>query len=307
MAKPKKLGLIVSAILLVAASLVLGVGRQAPESVFDLATSGVAANGEWVPVLREFDGHVMALVPAGTFAMGGTEYTDEKPIHEVRIETPFWIDVYEVTTAQFAAFMNTPAGAGHKGCQWVTGYDTFEEQFVQVGGQWIASDGYEDSAVFGVTWYEASAFCECRGARLATEAEWEYAARGPDGLLYPWGNEFVAENVAKYQGGMPMVIGSGAPLTVGTKPAGASWVGAMDLSGNADEWVSSLYWPYPYDASDGRESMGNEGNSTPRSFRGGAWYHPNWIDPLRGNDRFCLLPHLTMKFLGIRCVRDFPP
>lgn len=296
------------AVLIIGLSLTLfGSATGDLESALAVAVEGVNHNGDWEPYFERLDGVLMALVPTGCFMMGGEEFRDEQPIHEICIEEPFWIDVCEVTTAEFADFMNRPEGAGHTGSTWVTGYNSAEEQFERRNGEWVAVPGYEKSAVFGVTWHEATAYCACRGARLATEAEWAFAARGPDSLVYPWGNELVTENIARFGGGMPITEGTGVPLTIGTKPAGASWVGALDMVGNASEWVSSLYRPYPYDAADGREVDGTVDPSSPRVMRGWSWYHPNWIDPVRANDRFCSRPDEATRFYGFRCARDFMP
>src|SRR5690606_34310947 len=81
-----------------------------------------------------------------------------------------------------------------------------------------------------ITWYEAEAYASWRGGRLPTEAEWEFAARGADSLIYPWGNEWdtTLANVEESEGLMP----------VGSYPDGVSWVGAQDMAGNAMEWVA---------------------------------------------------------------------
>ena len=90
--------------------------------------------------------------------------------------------------------------------------------------------GHGKRPLQSVTRNGADAYCAWRAARLPTEAEWEYAARGPDSLLYPWGNEFIADNVLR--------VHERARLpNVGSKPQGASWVGALDLSGSLFEWA----------------------------------------------------------------------
>ncbi len=152
------------------------------------------------------------LVPAGCFQMGSEDgEDDEKPVHEVCFEEPFWIDKYEVTNGQFVVFNGQAARES-----FFSGDDRPREQ---------------------ITWFEAQAFCESREARLSTEAEWEYAARGPDGLVYPWGNEWDQSRVIgfRFRGS----ITGTAP--VGSIPAGASWVGALDMSGNVWEWVGDWY------------------------------------------------------------------
>jgi len=129
----------------------------------------------------------------------------------------------------------------------------------------------------GITWYEAYAYCQWRGARLPTEAEWEYAARGPNSPIYPWGDTFDGSKV--------VYAGNSGNMTaaVGSKPSGASWVGALDMSGNVWQWTSSARteydsslltnkvksYGYPYDPNDGRENP-NDTNAS-RVPRGGSW------------------------------------
>jgi len=299
----------------------VGLTSQDEASPVKLAQRGVESNREWTPFLKRVDGTLMALVPAGCFMMGSEVRRDEQPVHEVCFEEPFWIDVYEVTSAQFVEAMNEHGiglDGGYEGTDAYTGggYNSFDEQFAWVDGLRVAREGFERSAVFGVTWHEAAAYCACRGARLPTEAEWEYAARGPEGLTYPWGNDLVIENVSRYMEGRWGDECYGVPLSVGTKPEGVSWVGAFDMSGNVYEWVNSIYRPYPFDPNDGREVDGSSDAESERVMRGCGSYHPAYgttfalsftIDPLRSNERFCLPPHLTAKFVGIRCARDYEP
>jgi formylglycine-generating enzyme required for sulfatase activity/CubicO group peptidase (beta-lactamase class C family)/acetyl esterase/lipase len=275
-----------------------------PDSAtLQLAEEGVSTNAEWTPVVQEFDGVEMVLVPAGCFMMGSTEeeidaafeacksastkceveygrgwFAGEMSRHEICFDEPFWIDRYEVTNAQFRAFGGQAAEESH----------------------WMDDDRPRET----ITWFEATAFCELRGVRLPTEAEWEYAARGPDGLIYPWGNDFVAANVV-YEANA-----HGQTAEVGSRPGGASWVGALDMSGNVEEWVSSLVYPYPYDAADGREISDDFGGWS-RVKRNGSW--TNWDT---GSDNTSFLraayrsgqdPPWGNYSLGFRCARAMSP
>jgi formylglycine-generating enzyme required for sulfatase activity len=145
----------------------------------------------------------------------------------VRITGGYWIDRYEVTQAAFQAFL--AARGYHEPALWS-----------EAGRAWLGRQSLDrlpracgvngwDNPVVCVTWFEAEAYARWRGARLPTEAEWEYAARGPKSLLYPWGNEFDA--------GLCNVVGGSGLVPVGSYPGGASWVGANDMAGNAMEWV----------------------------------------------------------------------
>jgi formylglycine-generating enzyme required for sulfatase activity len=247
-------------------------------------TDTVEANADWTPQFETFDGVEMALVPAGCFTMGSSEAEldyalsldpsaspniDETPAHSLCLES-FWIDRTEVTNAQFVAWGGEAGSAG---------VSTQDNQ-------------PRDS----VTWIEAANFCALRGGRLPLEAEWEYAARGPDGLLFPWGNEFDP---------MMVVYGTGVSeaAEAGSLTDAASWVGALDMSGNVAEWVSTVYdqraFPYPYDSTDGREDLTD--TSSPRVVRGGAW-DSAYIDLLRAAVRDSATPQTAGTSLGFRCV-----
>jgi formylglycine-generating enzyme required for sulfatase activity len=230
------------------------------------AVTPVAHNDDWIPVVREFDGVPMSLVPSGCFLMGSQDGGDnEQPSHEQCFDRPFWIDVTEVTNMQYGS-----------------------------EGRFSGIDRPRDM----VNWFEAADHCRSRGARLPTEAEWEYAARGPDGLPYPWGSEFAAHDVIYADNSLEQ------SWDVGLRPGGASWVGALNMSGNLWEWVSSLLKPYPYDITDGRELDG-AGNQGERVLRGGSW--DSDASMLRTTQRYADDPSARLPDRGFRCVRDYEP
>ncbi|NDJ53582.1 MAG: formylglycine-generating enzyme family protein, partial [Chloroflexi bacterium] len=185
-----------------------------------LAEAGITSNAEWEPYIETFNGVEMALVPAGCFMRGSEEgERDESPMHEVCFEQPFWIDLYEVTNARFGDFLGDAGNQEEGGLNWYGEADS-AARIERDGSTWMTQRGFEDHPVGEVTWYGARAFCQAQGGRLPTEAEWEYAARGPDALTYPWGNEWGADN-AVYRGNS-----GGQTAPVGSRPTGVSWVGA---------------------------------------------------------------------------------
>jgi len=251
----------------------------------------VIANNQWTPIVQSFDGVDMVLVPPGCFLMGisaedakqsiaqavkdGWTETDatnvvnsRQPQTKVCFDTPFWLDKTEVTQGQF-------------------------KQFGGVAEIRPAFNG-DQRPVESITWFEARDFCAKRGVRLPTEAEWEYASRGPDALVYPWGNEFIGDNV---------VYGENSDIKtadVGSKPKGQSWVGALDLSGNVFEWMSSIYKLYPYDTNDGRESLID--TNSQRVIRGGSWTATDSL-VFQSVNRGGIGPAEWNYYTGFRCAR----
>jgi len=272
----------------------------ATPSPLTVAVAAVQSNAEWAPFapyVREFGGVEMALVPAGCFMMGSEEgRRDAQPVHEQCFEEPFWIGRYEVTNAQFADFLNQMGNQTEGNATWLDAEDA-QVHIRESGGFWTPDEDFANHPATEVTWFGAAAFCQSRGIRLPTEAEWEYAARGPDGLVYPWGNDFVADNVV-YSGNS-----NSQTAAVGSRPAGASWVGAHDLSGNVVEWVSSIYEDYPYQAADGREAYPTGDGISRRVRRGGAWLTES--DKLGSANRGWSDPLDTPSSNGFRCARPF--
>lgn len=215
--------------------------------------------------------------------MGSVDgFSNEFPMHEQCFDEPFWIDETEVTNAQY----NFPSSLAPL-------YDYLDSCDIEV-----IEDRPNEPRVC-VDWPEAKAHCESRGGRLPTEREWEYAARGPDSWEYPWGNEFISEYVV-YKGRPGYENITFAP--VGSHPEGASWVGALDMAGNAMEWTSSLNMKYPYDANDGRESVEPIFDNSTRVYRIARGGYSAMINILRSAYRYVTV---NKGEIGFRCVRDY--
>ncbi len=239
---------------------------QTPAAAFiATATAYADADVAWEPVTETFDAVEMVLVPAGCFYMGSNESRDEQPIQELCFDEPFWIDKYEVTNEAY----------GSVGC---SDYSSEPDQPRNC-----------------VSWFDARDHCETRSARLPTEAEWEYAARGPGSPAYPWGNVYDAGRVIDVD---DPTYGSIGTAPVGIRALGASWVGAMDMSGNVLEWVSSLYKDYPY----GYDHESNSATSSPRVLRGGSFFNISFV--LRSAYRFGFNPVDVIFNIGFRCARS---
>lgn len=253
-------------------------------SVILLAERGVTSNNEWTPYTQGFNGIEMVLVPAGCFDMGNDhDWSDTYPIHEVCFDMPFWIDRYEVSNAQFTQL----DGVARNPSRWTD-----------------ANLPRED-----ITWFEARDFCALRDARLPTEAEWEYAARGPDNLIYPWGNEFNGTelnfcdtNCINDSADDSFDDGYADTAPVDAFANGHSWVGAEQLSGNVSEWVSTIYdgFPYPYATDDGREEINRRGPA--HVFRGGSWTFV--ASASHATYRMWSFPILSSIYTGVRCARS---
>jgi formylglycine-generating enzyme required for sulfatase activity len=228
---------------------------------------------------RSKDGMTMLYVPAGDFAMG-TDYgysDNEKPMHTVTLEA-YWIDRTEVTNAQFR--MCVEAGA----CQAPTTCDRGEPTY---------NDGAKtDHPVVCVDWNQALAYCEWAGVRLPTEAEWEKAARGTDGRKYPWGPVADCSKAQARECG-------GQTVPVGSKAAGASPYGALDMAGNVYEWVNDWYHRNYYDVSPDSNPPGPASGSD-KVLRGGRW-DSIWID-VRASNRIDHSPTERSHYIGFRCA-----
>lgn len=216
---------------------------------------------------------IMIEILGREFAMGNDDSTFSKPRHRVSVDT-FFVDKYEVTNRQYQKFV---IATEH-----------------QPPESWLGNDyptGLTFYPVTGVTWHDAVAYCEWAGKRLIREDEWELACKGLDDGLYPWGLE------PKSQYANTADLSCGAPTTVG------SFLSVMDgqvadLIGNVNEWTHSTFRPYPYNASDGRESSND--NNERRIIRGGSYE----LNMLMCANRLNASPEMTIADTGFRCAQS---
>ncbi|MCX5867593.1 MAG: formylglycine-generating enzyme family protein [Proteobacteria bacterium] len=229
----------------------------------------------------------MILIPAGEFMMGCNSAVDnqcgnnEKPYHRISLDS-YYIDKYELTVDQYAQCVQagkcSNPGTGQY-CNW-------------------GNSGRGNHPVNCVDWDQADSYCGWAGKRLPTEAEWEKAARGTDGRKYPWGNQTATCDYAVMsQGGNG--CGCDSTWSVGSKTAGASLYGVMDMAGNVWEWVQDWYEGGYYKNSPAQNPQGPSSGRY-RVLRGGSWDFTNY---LRVANRSHNLPSLRLNGYGFRCVR----
>ncbi|MEN6548275.1 MAG: SUMF1/EgtB/PvdO family nonheme iron enzyme [Armatimonadia bacterium] len=179
------------------------------------------------------DGGKLVWVPPGEFMMGTAGepagdltdgYAHERPVHRVRITKGFWLGRCTVTNAQYRRFCEETGEA-------------FPTLLNEDGSASQERDLGDDHPVMFVTWNGAAAYCARYGLRLPTEAEWEYAARGTAGYVWPWGNEWDNGKCCNKENPGP----GGRTFPVGSFPAGARWCGAMDMAGNVYQWCQDWF------------------------------------------------------------------
>ncbi len=249
----------------------------------------------------EADGMTQVYVPEGTFLMGSPDgdpdvFPHERPQHTVYLDA-FWIDQTEVTNAMYARCVAqgacTPPRTGSANTR----------------AAYYGNPTFDAYPVVWVDWAQADAYCRWAGRRLPSEAEWEKAARGTDGQYYPWGDEPLASAMladfgdisescarAHYAGCEP--LRDTAP--VGSRPAGASPYGALDMAGNVWEWVADWYAADYYEGSPQANPAGPE-QGTQRVLRGGS-FAANFTRDVRSAHRYPMDPDQTIYAFGFRCA-----
>ena len=237
----------------------------------------------------------MVLVPGGPFSMGspaGEE--DERPVHAVHLDA-FYIDRYEVTNAQYAecareGSCRPPAAARS-----------------ETRLRYFGAERFDRYPVVGVTWSDAVTYCEWRGARLPTEAEWEKAARGTDGRAYPWGDAFERGRLNYCDRNCPLPWadsghddGFADTAPVDSFAEGASPYGAHNMAGNVWEWVEDRYDPAYYAVSPSENPRGPSAGDQ-RVMRGGGVFDDSYYTRSTTRRRFS--PDVPSTSVGFRCAR----
>jgi formylglycine-generating enzyme required for sulfatase activity len=279
------------------------------------ASGSPSAQPTSVPVLGDTRtdpfGIEQVWVPAGSFTMGSddaaigalatadpspppwvaAEFASEQPAHEVRLTEGYWIDRDEVTNAAFDAFV----GAG--------GYTT-QAYWSPEGWAWVGDrdvrglpkrcpDDGPDIPRRCITWFEAEAYAAWRGGALPTEAQWEFAARGPDARVYPWGDAWDPTRAN--------VVDSTGAVAVGSHPGGVSWVGANDMAGNAMEWVAD--WLGPYGTAEPVDDPTGPASGEVKVEKGG-WWGSNPFVARSAYRHYEDPPTYGDKHIGFRIVSD---
>ncbi len=281
------------------------------------------------PTIIGQDGAEMVLIPAGDFQMGSndSEAEDyEKPVHTVYVDA-FYMDKYEVTNAQFKAFVDANP-------QWQK--DKIPDKYHDGNylGHWDDSTlksflGEGNQPVVYVSWYAAMAYAQWAGKRLPTEAEWEKAARGGlVGQKYPWGNRppdgtqcnFADIHLANLNfEGLDWAdesVDDGSALTAPIGRYPVNGYGLHDMAGNVWEWCLDEYDETFYRRSPRRNPLAGEmprrevitnyrNVTTSRVLRGGSWY--NTAQNLRVANRLSNTPSYTFNGIGFRCARAVTP
>jgi formylglycine-generating enzyme required for sulfatase activity len=228
----------------------------------------------------------MVLIPAGEFLMGSDPlkdelaFDDEQPQHRLYLDD-YYLSRTPVTNAQYAIFIARTEQAAP--------------------GDWTRRKpppGKDDYPVTGVSWNDVVAYSRWlttvsgKPYGLPSEAQWEKGARGTDGRIWPWGNEWDPQRCNSLEGG------PGETTPVAAYPEGASPYGLLDMAGNVWEWTRSLHKPYPYQADDGRENLKLEGFLV---LRGGSHFH-GYPRRVRCASRLGFVPYLLYGDYGFRVV-----
>ena len=275
----------------------LPASTELPTSTLELPTETSTAifvpptptPGNGSTIIFDKDGMTLLYVPAGNFLMGSTDADtlaspDEKPQHTVYLEA-FWIDQTDVTNAMYAKCVSAAA------CNQPTNLTSYTRS------SYYGNSQFDNYPVIYVNWNMADTYCKWAGRQLPNEAQWEKAARGPNGNIYPWGNDAPSTILLNYNQNV------GDTSDVGKYPNGASPYGALDMAGNVWQWVADWYQSGYY-AMLGNNASNPQGPASGdgRVLRGSAWSDFNIV--VRSAYRGWSDPTNTNGYIGFRCSRS---
>jgi serine/threonine-protein kinase len=256
-----------------------------PTASFTPIPSPTALTGIGSTQISPKDGMVLVYVPEGEFLMGSADSdmmanSDEKPQHRVSLDA-YWIDRTEVTNAMYTLCVQAEA------CQ------PPNDNSSNAHTNYYGNTQYANFPVIYVDWNDAKTYCEWSGRRLPTEAEWEKAARGMDGRIFPWGNDSPSSNLLNYNEYIDDTT------AVGSYSSGASPYGVLDMAGNVYEWVNDWYSETYYSQTPSSNPTGPGGGQS-RVLRGGSWV--DRVSDVRSAIRYRGEPVFAYAGLGFRCV-----
>ncbi len=225
----------------------------------------------------QYDIEDMIFIKGGEFIMGTNDAeADESPAHKVQLKS-FYINKYEATNTRYRRFLSLTK---YRRRPSYTHDPTLDD---------------DRQPIVGTTWSDAYDYCKWAGKRLPSEAEWEKAARGTEGLIYPWGNEWRSDYSNNIETGLQK------PVAGGNYPLGKSPYGVLDMAGNVWEWCNDYYDKNYYAQSPAQDPVGPEEGKL-RVLRGGSWFDGS--ANLRTTNRRGENPQMRLSNIGFRCAKD---
>ena len=237
----------------------------------------------------------MAPVPSGFFTMGSDDHgEDEAPEHKVYLDS-YFIDRYEVSASDFASFLNDVNN--------MNGYYLDNKYGILFyNGKYQPRKGFENHPINNIKWQGAYEYCRWKGKRLPTEAEWEKAARGKDGRIYPWGNKLPTNDLARYRQIWTKEIKHHVMVPVDIFTKGTSPYGVHHMAGNVKEWVDDWFDREYYDDPANHINPKGQIGGEYKVLRGGSWRDlKGFIYSSFRNNSY---PDSRLDDYGFRCAKS---